>query len=105
MVCCATQSKICLISAFRKKQVLKKMQKQLNSITNSLESLVCLGETIPVEEQLFDGRNWEELKRSIEARFELFSIEEDCDRLKWLVLRLNARVRIEWVKCMDHIAA
>ena len=78
------------------------MQKQLNSITTNLESLVRHRESSQVLEQLFDGRNWEELKRVTETHFELFSIEEDRDRLKWLVLRLTTRLKMKWAKCPNY---
>ena len=78
------------------------MQEKLHSISNNLESILRNGKSSQVQEQLFDGRHWEEFNRAMEAHFGLFSIEGDCDRLKWLVLSVTTRVKMEWAKCLDH---
>ena len=71
------------------------MWRQLYSSTNNLERLLRLGESCHLQEQLFEGRDWKQFKRALETHFELFTIEEDCDRLMWLILRFITRVKIE----------
>ena len=81
------------------------MREKLFSISRNLESLVRLGGSSRVQEQLFDGRNWEEVKMSFHRSIELLAIshiEEDRDGLRWLVLRLGRRVKMEWEKCTEY---
>ena len=55
------------------------------------------------QEEMFDGRNWREFKRSMEEEVELLEFTE-IQKVKWLVTRLIPKVKQVWAKVSGKTA-
>ena len=69
--------------------------KSLSKISEQLESPRS-------EHEMFNGTHWEDFKVSMNAHFELFSMEGDVERLQWFVSRMTNPVKVIWAKVADN---
>ena len=69
--------------------------KSLSKISEQLESPRS-------EHEMFNATNWEDLKVSMNAHFELFTVTGDTERLQWFLSRITNAVKVIWAKFADN---
>ena len=52
--------------------------------------------------EVFDGRDWPQFKKGMEAQARLLSLDP-LEELQWLVSRLTPRTKAIWAGLEDHI--
>ena len=76
------------------------MNSDLNLLVKAVNNLSRLNSPVHLWE-LFDGKDWPEFKRGMEAQARLLSMTPG-EELQWLVARMSPRVKAVWAEVENH---